>query len=74
MLFKVSVLRLGGILSEIKMSSSQIHTLTVSMKLDETSSWETLRLEGKKISTSHYVICYISQQKTKNALRFQQQH
>ena len=52
MLFKVSVGRLGGILSEIKMSSSQIHTPTVSMKLDETSCWERLRLEGKKISSS----------------------
>ena len=51
------------------MSAPQIHTLTVSMKLDKTSSWETLRFEGLKFTvpqgTSHYVICYISQQKNK---------
>ena len=37
---------------EIKMSASEIHTLTVSMKLNETSSWETLRFEGNKIHCS----------------------
>ena len=34
------------------MSASQIHTLTVSMKLNETLSWETLRFEGNKIHCS----------------------
>ena len=37
---------------EIKMSASHIHTLTVSMKLNKTSSWETLRFEGNKIHCS----------------------
>ena len=34
------------------MSISQMHTLTVLMKLDETSSWETLRFEGNEICNS----------------------
>ena len=34
------------------MSASQIHTLTVPMKLSKTSSCETLRFEGNKIHCS----------------------
>ena len=34
------------------MSTSQIHALTVSVKLKKTLSWETLRLEGNKIHCS----------------------
>ena len=64
---------------EIKMSASEIHTLTVSMKLDETSSCETLRFEGNKIHSSpreqslRYLL-YIATKKTKHAPRFQGQH
>ena len=36
---------------EIKMSESEIQTLIVSVKLDKTLSWETLRFEGGKIIT-----------------------
>ena len=31
------------------MSVSEIHTLIVLMKLDRTSSWETLRFKGSKM-------------------------
>ena len=47
---------------EIKMSESEMHTLIVSMKLDKSSAWETLRFEESKIITvpqgsKHEVIC-----------------
>ena len=43
-------LKLGNV--KINMSASQIQTLTVSVKLNETSFWETLRFEGNKIHCS----------------------
>ena len=64
---------------EIKMSASQIHTLTVSVKLNKTSSGETLRFKGNKIHCSprDLSLSYLLYSKTKKrklALRFQRQH
>ena len=54
------MLTFGRIHVEIKMPASQIHTLTVSMKLNKTS--ETLRFEGNKIhcsSRDHSLSCLL---------------